>query len=104
MQKKGPQFVRVAQRAGRDIALTFDGLRIEARNGDSVLAALLGAGALVRRHDIDNAPRGGFCLMGACQDCWIWTADGGRIRACTTQARDGMTLFAGPPQAETSHG
>jgi NADH dehydrogenase/NADH:ubiquinone oxidoreductase subunit G len=34
--------------------------------------------------------------MGACQDCWVWSADSGRIRACTTPVTDGMVLFAEP--------
>jgi NADH dehydrogenase/NADH:ubiquinone oxidoreductase subunit G len=34
--------------------------------------------------------------MGACQDCWVWSAEGGRIRACTTPVADGMALFTEP--------
>jgi NADH dehydrogenase/NADH:ubiquinone oxidoreductase subunit G len=34
----------------------------------------------------------GFCLMGACQDCWIWDDDGRRLRACTTYAEQGMRI------------
>jgi len=37
-------------------------------------------------------PRAGFCLMGACQDCWVALTDGRRLRACTTLAEDGMAL------------
>ena len=29
-------------------------------------------------------PRAGFCLMGACQDCWVRLRDGERLRACST--------------------
>lgn len=96
MPKQGPQFVRAAQREGRALSFHFEDSTIHAVEGDSILAALLGAGALVRRHEFGGEPRGGFCLMGACQDCWIWSDKGGRIRACTTQARDGMILFATP--------
>jgi NADH dehydrogenase/NADH:ubiquinone oxidoreductase subunit G len=30
--------------------------------------------------------------MGACQDCWVWMADGRRVRACTTPAAPGMSI------------
>ncbi|MDP3255607.1 MAG: (2Fe-2S)-binding protein [Bosea sp. (in: a-proteobacteria)] len=79
--------------------LTFEGSAITATSGDSVLAALLTHGLLVRRHEFGDEPRAGFCLMGACQDCWVWSGHGGRLRACTTPVVEGMTLFAQPPAA-----
>jgi aerobic-type carbon monoxide dehydrogenase small subunit (CoxS/CutS family) len=42
-------------------------------------------------------PRAGFCLMGACQDCWVWLADGSRLRACTTLLAEGMQVRTEPP-------
>ena len=43
--------------------------------------------------------RAGFCLMGACQDCWVWLADGPRVRACTTPVAEGMhVLTHAPPE------
>lgn len=95
-------FRRVALRTGRPATLHFDGATIRATVGDSVLSALLESGALVRRLEFGGEPRAGFCLMGACQDCWVWSAEGGRIRACTTPVADGMELFAEPQVA--SHG
>lgn len=90
------QFRRVAVRAGQPATLSFDGTTIRATTGDSVLAALLESGALIRRLEFGAEPRAGFCLMGACQDCWVWSAEGGRIRACTTEVADGMVLSAEP--------
>lgn len=92
-------FRRVALRTGRPATLYFDGATIRATVGDSVLSALLESGALVRRLEFGGEPRAGFCLMGACQDCWVWSAEGGRIRACTTPVADGMELFAEPQVA-----
>ena len=43
----------------------------------------------LRRHEFSDEARAGFCLMGACQDCWVWLADGRRVRACTTRGRRG---------------
>jgi predicted molibdopterin-dependent oxidoreductase YjgC len=35
--------------------------------------------------------------MGACQDCWVWLADGSRLRACTTLLAEGMQVCTEPP-------
>ena len=37
--------------------------------------------------------------MGACQDCWMWTSTGERIRACTTMVTQGMSVLTIPPEA-----
>lgn len=96
MEPPKAQFRRVAIRTGRAATLSFDGATIHATAGDSVLAALLENSALLRRSEFSGEPRTGFCLMGACQDCWVWSAEGGRIRACTTPVADGMALFTEP--------
>jgi len=104
MEPPKAQFRRVAARTGQPATLSFDGATIQATIGDSVLAALLESGALLRRLEFGGEPRAGFCLMGACQDCWVWSAEGGRIRACTTAVADGMELFAEPQPLVGSHG
>ena len=38
----------------------------------------------------------GFCLMGACQDCWVRLADGRRVRACSTLLEDGQAISRDP--------
>lgn len=96
MEPPKAQFRRVAARSGQPVTLSFEGEPIRATAGDSVLAALLQSGALLRRLEFGGEPRAGFCLMGACQDCWVWSAEGGRLRACTTEVTEGMALFAEP--------
>ncbi|WP_439495975.1 (2Fe-2S)-binding protein [Bosea sp. (in: a-proteobacteria)] len=91
------QFVRAIGRNGPAIRLTLDGSEISATEGDSVLAALLTARPFLRRLEFGGEPRAGFCLMGACQDCWVWTEGGGRLRACTTPAAAGMALLTAAP-------
>jgi glycine/D-amino acid oxidase-like deaminating enzyme len=78
--------------AGRSIALTFDGARIPALEGETVAAALSAAGILAYRQTLSGAPRGLHCGMGACWDCVV-TIDG-RIgqRACMTKVADGMVV------------
>lgn len=92
-----PQLVRAVARTGPTVALTIDGRTAAAFSGDSILAALLTNGAYLRRLEFGDEPRAGFCLMGACQDCWVWTEAGGRLRACTTPVSDGMALLTAPP-------
>ena len=95
MERSQAQFRRVARRSGPPITLSFDGKSIHATGGDSVLAALLENGAHARRLEFGAEPRAGFCLMGACQDCWIATAEGARLRACSTFIAPGMALLSG---------
>ncbi len=104
MERSQAQFRRVARRTGAVVTLSFDGRPLHATAGDSVLAALLESGAFVRRLEFGAEPRAGFCLMGACQDCWVWSAAGGRIRACTTPVSEGMQLFAEPQGMVGAHG
>lgn len=74
------------------VQCTVDGRRVEARAGQTVLSVLLLNGHFVRRHDVDGAMSSGFCLMGACQDCWVWFGPDRRGRACSTPVADGMRI------------
>ncbi|KLK91342.1 hypothetical protein AA309_21070 [Microvirga vignae] len=90
------QFVRVVPRHGTKLRLTIDGAAVEAVEGDSLLAVLLLNGRVVRHLEFGGEPRAGFCLMGACQDCWVSLGNSERVRACTTLAADGMVLWTNP--------
>ncbi|MGH7080949.1 MAG: 2Fe-2S iron-sulfur cluster-binding protein, partial [Acetobacteraceae bacterium] len=41
-----------------------------------------------------GAPRGPWCLMGACFECLV-TIDGTRQRACMVRAAEGMVIDTG---------
>jgi len=86
------QFVRVAEQGRPRLRITVDGAPVEALAGDTVLTALLLAGRRVRTAEFGGGERAGFCLMGACQDCWIALGDGRRVRACTTPVSDGLAV------------
>lgn len=86
------QFRRVAERERRRVSFTLDGIETEALEGDTLLTAILSARAHLRMAEFTEAPRAGFCLMGACQDCWVATADGRALRACTAYVADGMVI------------
>lgn len=90
-----PLLRRVAETQRAPVAFTLDGQPAQALAGDTVLTAVLTQHGRLRRNEFSHAPRAGFCLMGACQDCWIATAGGGRLRACTTFIAPGMDLLSG---------
>lgn len=72
-----------------------DGERVAVFEGDTVLTAVLTHRRHLRRFEFSSAFRSGFCLMSACQDCWVSTAAGDRIRACSTLATDGLGIVTG---------
>ena len=92
-------FHRLVPRPSAALRLTIDGVVVEARAGDTLMTAILLARPALRRFEFGDGARAGFCLMGACQDCWIWTPDGHRLRACTTRVVPGMEVLTGAPQA-----
>jgi NADH dehydrogenase/NADH:ubiquinone oxidoreductase subunit G len=78
------------------LSLTLDGQAIEAQQGDTLLTALLAGGAgFLRNNEFGDGVRAGFCLMGACQDCWVVVDGLGRVQACATPATDGMSVRRG---------
>jgi len=79
------------------VRILIDGEEVTAHAGESVLVAVLTASDALRRHEFGDEMRAGFCLMGVCQDCWVWLADHSRVRACTTTVADGMHVLTGAP-------
>ena len=87
-----PRFVRVAEKGRAEIRLTIDGREARALEGDTLMVALLANTGHLRHCEFGDEVRSGFCLMGACQDCWVRDEEGNRMRACTTVAREGMAI------------
>ena len=79
-----PQFVRLKPRSGAAVPFRIDGRACEAQAGDTILTALLLHQGHARPFEFGAGLRAGFCLMGACQDCWVTLADGRRLRSCAT--------------------
>ena len=86
---------RIQSAPRSQVTLTIDGRPCHALEGDTVLTAILTQGTRLRCADATGEPRAGFCLMGACQDCWVMMADGRRVRACTTLVQPDMELRTG---------
>ena len=87
---------RVAEGDRAPVAFMLDGEPATALAGDTVLTAVLTQRAQLRRNEFSGAPRAGFCMMGACQDCWMQLEDGSRLRACSTFVEPGMRLLSLP--------
>ena len=88
-----PQLFRVAEQARLPVAFMLDGRPATALEGDTVLTAILLTAGHLRRNEFSGQPRAGFCMMGACQDCWVQTVSGEKLRACSTFIREGMQLL-----------
>lgn len=79
-------FKRLTETQRPALAFTLDGQPATGLLGDTLLTAML---TCAER-------RAGFCLMGACQDCWVRLADGRRVRACSTLLEEGHAISRDP--------
>lgn len=89
---KPPQLQRVAEIDRQLVEIQIDGWQLSAMVGDTILVAMLTQRGLLRQKQEGEAAGAGFCLMGACQDCWVWLEDGRRVRACTTYIEPGLRI------------
>ena len=87
-----PRLQRVKDQDRRLIEVVIDGWALSAMEGDTVLVAILAQRGHLREPTRGDPGGAGFCLMGACQDCWVWLEDGRRIRACTTYVEPGLSI------------
>jgi predicted molibdopterin-dependent oxidoreductase YjgC len=92
----GGRFRRVGEQDRAPVRIEVDGRPVSSLAGDSLLVAVLASGRVLRTSEFGDGMRAGFCLMGACQDCWMWTEEGGRVRACTTPIEAGMRVRTAP--------
>lgn len=76
---------------GTPLTLIVNGEAIPAFSGETIATAMLAADHRTFRTDSRGQPRGMFCNMGTCGECTVTIADR-RVRACLTEARDGMEV------------
>ncbi|MEE4682147.1 (2Fe-2S)-binding protein [Pseudomonas alliivorans] len=87
---------RLAEHDRPTLPFTLDGQPASGLLGDTLLTAVLTASDHVRSSDFSAEHRAGFCMMGACQDCWVRLGDGQRVRACSTLLEAGQTVSREP--------
>jgi hypothetical protein len=88
-------FQRLQDQQRAAIEIILDGDKLQVLDGDTLLTAILTHRPQLRHNEIGDEPRAGFCLMGACQDCWVSDGEGNRLRACTTYVREGLEIITG---------
>ena len=75
------------------VRITLDGREIQAREGESVAAAMLAAGIeSFRTTPVSGAARAPYCMMGACFDCLVTIDGAGSRQACLVPVKAGMTI------------
>ena len=78
------------------VRFTVDGKAAAAPAGCSVAGALLLAGyGTFRRAAVDGAPRGPYCMTGACHECLADIDGMPDCRTCMVPVRDGMHVRLG---------
>lgn len=86
------QLCRLKERDRPAVVFELDGRPASALAGDTVLTAVLTQSRQLRVNEFSGQPRAGFCMMGACQDCWVRLDDGRSLRACQTMIEPGMRI------------
>lgn len=93
--------------ASEPVSLVWRGRPLEARQGETIAAALFANGERVfGHHPRDGAPQGLFCANGQCAQCLV-IAEGRPVKACVTRVKDGMSVEPAdglpvlPPASET---
>ncbi len=94
------RFVRLAETGRHPVTFRIDGQHVTGLEGDTLLVAVLCHTDHVRQSEFGEEVRAGFCMMGACQDCWVWTTDGQRLRACTTTLSADLDIVTRQPEAQ----
>ncbi len=81
------------QSINKPISFRFEDRDITAQAGDSVAAALLGAGVIVFR-DVagSGVQRGPYCMIGNCFECLVEIDGEANRQACQERVREGMQV------------
>src|SRR6476469_7040170 len=78
---------------GDRLNLSFEGDDVPACAGESVAVALFASGERVLSRSIKyHRPRGFFCLAGHCGACLMRIDGKPNMKACRTEARDGLEV------------
>ena len=74
------------------VQVSFGGQTYDLPEGANLAAALLAAGvAVFRNTPVSGAPRGPFCMMGACFDCLV-EIEGVVRQACMIEVAPGLQI------------
>lgn len=85
-------WVRLAETDRESLRFFLNGHACRALVGDTILTALLTQSRSLGQNEASGSLRAGFCVMGACQDCWVTMEDGARLRSCLRLIEPEMRL------------
>ena len=75
------------------VAITVDGVAVEARAGASVAAAVLvSSSEATRTTPVSESPRAPYCMMGVCFECLMEIDGVANRQACMVQVAPGMRI------------
>ncbi len=78
---------------GPSVRFRFEGRELRAPEGMNLAAALLSNGELAfRESPVTGAPRGPFCLMGACFECLVVIDGKSGRQACMVEVAENMEV------------
>ncbi len=78
---------------GRKVRFFFEGMEVEAYEGESIAAALYAIGIDVFSYSPKlGRPRGPFCMIGKCSSCFMIVDGVPNTRTCIESVRDGMRV------------
>jgi len=81
------------QPPGKKVSIIFNGKKIDAYEGEMIVAALMGAGIKVFRFTTRKGdPRGIFCAIGRCTDCVMEVNGKPNVRTCVTPITANMVV------------
>jgi predicted molibdopterin-dependent oxidoreductase YjgC len=90
-------FQRLSDPMRKPVRFRFEDQEIEAREGDSVAAALLAAGiGSLKDAPVSGTARGPYCMMGVCFECLVEIDGAGHQQACLAPVRAGMEVRRQP--------
>ena len=101
MKRKQPvQDLRIPSVSrGKKITVCVNGRKVDAYQGETVLAVLTAAGRRTLRRSLHrDEGRGAFCGMGVCYECLVSINGRPNQRACMTEAEDQMEIGVDDPK------
>jgi predicted molibdopterin-dependent oxidoreductase YjgC len=87
------RFSRSINRDTRLVSIQFENQVIEAREGETIAAALLANGIdFTRKTPVNGQARAPFCMMGTCFECLMEVDQIPNRQACMIEVQQGMVV------------
>ena len=91
LDTKGKLRIGDKYQRGKAVEFIFNGITVEAYEGETIAVALLAANILSTKLSVDGFPRGAVCLMGSCQECAVRIGER-KVLACQTKVEQSLEV------------